>query len=106
MTRGERFTSSEGYRKAVLSGRKPAVNQQIYDYLAQYDREQGFTRNEISVYTGIRVPSVCSSVHALIKSGKVYEIGSREDKFTKQDANALRIIDPDTPLIRQETLFE
>lgn len=51
----------------------------------------GYTRNEIAEFFGIRLPTVCSAVHALIKAGKVTEYTERLDRYTEQPAKVLTL---------------
>jgi len=90
MPKGERLTSQEAYQNVILDGRKIRLRDAILQWLIQYDRPEGFTRNEISEYMGKKIPGVCSSIHTLLVSNLAVEVGVREDAFTHEKANAIR----------------
>jgi hypothetical protein len=106
MPKGERMTSQEEHRKALTAGDLSGYNQKIYEWLKLYDKEEGWTRNEIAEYARIRLSTVCGRVHTLILSGLIEEIGEKKDRFTDAISNALRVVDREKPLVRQENLFE
>ena len=90
----------------ILSGKATSLAQKIYNWLRTYDRKEGYTRAEIAEYMGLKIQTVCGRIHTLKKSRLVRELDSRPDLFSKAIAKPLRIINRDTPMIRQEPMFE
>ena len=69
MTKDVAYTSVQAYRHAVMNGTVRTQRDKIFRWLCEYtdaDRGRGFTRNEIAVYSGIRLSAVCGRINQFI----------------------------------------
>jgi DNA-binding MarR family transcriptional regulator len=69
-------------------GRKVTNKARILAFLSAHG-DRHFTRNEIAEFIGIRLPTVCSAVDALLDDALLVEVGERSDYYTEARAKTL-----------------
>lgn len=84
-----RQTSLLSYDALVLDGTLGKQAMQIVKFMRS-NYPLVFTRNQISMMTGIRINAVCGRVNQLVKDKYLEEVGKVEDNFTRKQSMGLR----------------
>ena len=85
-----RDTSLIAYIEISESGKRVTKREALFRFLRLNDREEGWSRSELSKATGLTINNVCGRINELLEGGQVYETTRRACQITRRTINPLR----------------
>jgi hypothetical protein len=80
-------TQAESFR--AMLPKMPAVKQRVLDVLAEYAGP--LSRESIALLSGMRLATVCSAVHGLMKDGALADAGTTYNHETRRNVQVVKL---------------